>query len=82
MIEGCVKIVAGEPTLPQLLAWARLWALLLSPELPGPPVTADETVTGLQTSNVALEDERDSRRSNERSTRHDGTRHIEPLPEI
>jgi hypothetical protein len=74
MIKGCVKIVAGEPTLPQLSAWARLWALLLSPELQGPPVTVDETVTGLQTSNAVLEDERDSRRSNERSTRHDSTR--------
>jgi hypothetical protein len=59
MMKGCVKIIAGDPTPPQLSAWARLWALLLSPELPGPPVTADETVTGLQTSNVASEDERD-----------------------
>lgn len=62
MIEGYVKIVADEPTLPQLAAWARLWALLLSPELQGPPVTVDETATGLQTSNVALGDERDSTR--------------------
>jgi len=29
--EARVTIVAGEPTQPQLLAWKRLWALVLAP---------------------------------------------------
>ena len=68
MMKGWVKIVAGDPTPLQRSAWARLWAVLLSPEPQGTPVTVDETVTGIQNSNVASEDEREDRRSTEWST--------------
>jgi len=62
MIKGCVKIVAGDPTPLQRSAWARLWAVLLNPEPQGPPVTVDETVTGLEKSNAASRDELDGTR--------------------
>jgi hypothetical protein len=74
MKKSCVKIVAGDPTPLQCSAWARLWALLLSPELQGTPATVSSTVAGLQTLNVASEDEREDRRSDEQSIFYDTTR--------
>jgi hypothetical protein len=59
MMERCVKIVAGDPTPLQRSAWARLWAVLLNPEPQGITVTVAKTLTGIQHSNVASEDERD-----------------------
>jgi hypothetical protein len=40
--EDCLRITAGEPTPMQLLAWQRLWALLLAPVDSKSPDTASE----------------------------------------
>jgi hypothetical protein len=42
MKEDCLRIAAGEPTPMQLLAWQRLWALLLAPADSKSPDTASE----------------------------------------
>jgi hypothetical protein len=40
--EDCLRITAGEPTPMQLLAWQRLWALLLAPIDSKSPATGRE----------------------------------------
>ena len=42
MKEDSLKITAGEPTPMQLVAWQRLWALLLAPVESKSPATVNE----------------------------------------
>jgi hypothetical protein len=75
MIEGCVTMTCGEPTPPQLLAWQRLWTLLLGCGTHTSDAMADQPDTGPEHAHAdaeatasALKAERDGKRSSERNS--------------
>jgi hypothetical protein len=53
MIEGCVTMTCGEPTPPQLLAWQRLWTLLLGCGTHTSDAMADQSATGPKNAHAA-----------------------------
>jgi len=75
MIEGCVTMTGGEPAPPQLLAWQRLWTLLLGCGTYTSDAMADRPATGPENAHAdsvasesALKAERDGKRSSERNS--------------
>jgi hypothetical protein len=80
-------MTCSEPTPPQLVAWQRLWTLLLACGTNTNDAMADQPATGPENAHAdsvasasALKAARDDERSNERSTCRVSTLPIETLP--